>query len=169
MGKRMWRRSLNLLAILSLFLSVAISSVHAATTAQPEIILCGVNQLQVWESKELSVSTTNLAAETQITLSLPAGLEFDEAQFKQRADVTEEQISIHREQAELVITLHTAMAMKLSLPVIAAKAGTYQLQARTATLQSNQQTVTVTDMQSATETTTEKNDSTATVTTPEDG
>lgn len=169
MGKRMWRRSLNLLAILSLFLSVAISSVHAATTAQPEITLSGANQLQVGESKELIVSTANLAAETQITLSLPAGLEFDEAQFKQQADVTEEQISVHREQAELVITLHTAMAMKLSLPVIAAKAGTYQLQARTTTLQSNQQTVTVTDMQSATETTTEKNDSTATVTTPEDG
>ncbi|MFD0897575.1 cell surface protein [Loigolactobacillus binensis] len=150
MGKRMWRRSLSLLAVLSVFLGIVLSSARAAATTQSVITLSGIDQMQVGESKTLVMTLVKLPA-TTIKLTLPAGLKFDAASFEQQTAATQEQISVQEEQGSVLLTTHTVTTAKINLPLLAVKAGDYRLQAVTNTFQSNQQAIAVT---AANETTT---------------
>ncbi|MFC6171503.1 cell surface protein [Loigolactobacillus jiayinensis] len=156
MRTRMWRRWLNLFALVSLVVGIVGSSVQAATTvAQPELTLSGVSDLEVASSNELMLTAVNVPAETQITLTLPAGLTTDVAALNQRNNTSSEQFSARLEATDLLITTHAATTLKLAIPITAVTAGNYQLQATAGTLQSNFQAITTT------ETTPEASESTA--------
>lgn len=146
MRTRMWRRWLNLFALVSLLVGIVGSSVQAATTAaRPELILSGASDLKVGTSSELSLTVANVPAETQVAITLPAGLETDVTALNQLNNANSDQFSAQLDATNLLITTYDAIPLKLAIPITAVTAGSYQLQARAGTLQSKLQVIATTE------------------------
>lgn len=102
---------------------------HAAEATQPTISLSSnTNTVKVDDTQTVTMQTHNLPAAAVITIDLPTGLTVDQSKLAEGLDESKVQATVTATQVELKISDQTDSS--ISLPVVATKAGNYQLQAK---------------------------------------